>query len=447
MYRVKRSLSHADDQREDHKYIARVETKNPKNKWRYFYTMADYNAYLKSPEAKKDKVVSTQLASNTKTLKTANVKNNTKNSSTSAKSSVGSSIQNKAEKGKNAISNLINSITSKSKDSNAVSKATKEVKSKIDKITNEVTSVKNVEKGKNAVEKILKKVDKASDELVSKGKSTVDKVIKNIDNKISKAISEASTMAVEAGKKLVEAYNVVADYNIVENASKFANKIMEAIVGPTISDEDCEFKPSTTAEQDPPASLSELKKKSGNFSKDQDMAESNPNYNWLVLKWSGNSAYSGAAYELRQRGYDVEAGSLDDMNTMATINDMMSWYDGAQLESLHDSMTRHGNSSSQHADDWTTAEKTEALVKDIVTQGDGARGHLTLYPSYGGMQTITYEVENGQMVIRNCLTNEKSTLSEYMDTYRIEELDYCNYFRTDNLEINENILKGVRNKK
>lgn len=55
----KRCLMHAG-QRKNHKYIARVRSTNS-NRWRYFYTQEEYQAYMNACRSKKEDVVAQEL--------------------------------------------------------------------------------------------------------------------------------------------------------------------------------------------------------------------------------------------------------------------------------------------------------------------------------------------------------------------------------------------------
>lgn len=435
MYRVKRSLSHADDQREDHKYVARVETKNPKNKWRYFYSLADYKAYLKSKEAKKDKVVSTQLLSNSKKSSASTKKEETKSTTTR--------LKRKVDTGKDILNKLVDAIAKnqngKVVDKKNLSKTLKVASEKIEKVVKNVTSKETVEKGKTVVENLLKKVDKVDDKLLSNGKKAVEKAIKSADNKIDKIVSDASKTLVDVGKKAVGAYNLVTDYNVAELASSFVKNMVGGFLGQNVSPdykyEWTDYTHSTTAEQEQPASLADLKKKDTYMTKDQDMAEINPMYYTNEFEWTNNCAHCTAAYDLRQRGYDVEAAPIDpmDANYADTI---MNWYDGAELihsEDFSDSYTVNDSNEQVIAD---------ALEKDLAKYGDGARGHLLLYWEGGGGHDVIWEVENGDVKIRDCQSNRTYDLIDY-----VQYTEDVAYFRSDNLNVNENILKTVRNKK
>ena len=437
-------LFHADDEREDHKYVARVKTKNPKNKWRYFYTMEAYKAYLNSKEAKKDKIVSTQFA---KDVKKSSVKSSTKDNKKSS-----SKLKDKIDKGKNILGGLISIITKnqngKTSDKKSVSETLQKASEKIEKVVKSATSKENVDKGKSAVDKIIKKVDKIDDKLASKGKQAVEKLSKTIDKKVDKAVTEAATKLVTAGKKAVDkivdsgkdtiGYMIKTDLSTA--VKQFTTNLVTGFLGFGTQTYDIysdEYTKSTTAESESPKSLDDLKHKDSSMTKEEDQAAVNPNFSQLEWEWSMNCTYCTAAYDLRQRGYDVEAGIMAYPDAGETTEEIMSWYEGAELRGCLDVL----NDQDVPMDEWTVDNAIKAVEEEMKTYPEGARGHLCVSWTNGGGHDVVWEVQNGEVVIRDCQNNETYKLEDYAG-----RINYLEYFRCDNLEINENILKTVRNK-
>ena len=82
------------------------------------------------------------------------------------------------------------------------------------------------------------------------------------------------------------------------------------------------------------------------------------------------------------------------------------------------------------------------MEENLKQYGEGARGHLGLYWKMGGGHDVIWEVENGEVVIRDCQINQVVELEDYLS--RSSSYDYV---RTDNLEPTEDILRTVRNRK
>lgn len=190
-------------------------------------------------------------------------------------------------------------------------------------------------------------------------------------------------------------------------------------------------------------SFSELKKKNKEYTKDEDMAEVNPNYDPYDPYYSMNCPWCTAAYDLRQRGYDVEAGPN---NAGEFSEDILDWYDGAELLTLDDMLSEE---TSLKKEDYTTriTEENRDIVTELVEQrliecGEGARGHFMVTWESGGGHDVVWEIENNTVVLRDTQTNNKHTVEEFIDRSQ-----YVEIIRTDNVEPNDEILKAVRNKK
>lgn len=182
----------------------------------------------------------------------------------------------------------------------------------------------------------------------------------------------------------------------------------------------------------------DLAKKSGYVHSDvKDQKAVNPYYYTGEYEYTNNCAYCTAAYDLRQRGYDVEAAAKDE-SIGNTLEKIAGWYKGAEIVSYKSLVKTYGDGGP------ITPEKSaEYLEKDLLKHGDGARGHLCVVWNSGGAHDIVWEVENGEVIIRDCQTGRTTTdLVDY--TSRCSDFDY---FRSDNLDLDESILETVRNKK
>lgn len=182
-----------------------------------------------------------------------------------------------------------------------------------------------------------------------------------------------------------------------------------------------------------PKSFSELKHHDDKQTNDEHQRVINPNYkadpNEFTYDNNMNCSFCTAAYDLRKRGYDVEANPISTQEAY-TYDDICSWYKGASYVEERQVTTQ--------------SAQTEAVILEetLKSYGDGARGHLCVYWTAGGGHDVAWEVENGEVVIRDCQTNEV-----------VEAIDYLSmsssytHLRTDNLEPNEEVLRTVRNRK
>lgn len=147
----------------------------------------------------------------------------------------------------------------------------------------------------------------------------------------------------------------------------------------------------------------------------------NPNFDDTVYEYSHNCYYCTTAYELSQRGYDVQAApKSEDIN-----NTVMTTYDFYESPDIHQSVT--------------IKEALHNLDNDYP---DGSRGNLMFNYAWGDGHSVVWEKNNGKTVIKDAQTGE-----EYSDSYMlgITELITTDvfYVRTDNLELKEEIKRSV----
>lgn len=145
--------------------------------------------------------------------------------------------------------------------------------------------------------------------------------------------------------------------------------------------------------------------------------------------YTQNCAYCTLAYDMRQRGYNVEASSVsqDTANTEEVIE---SWYKGGEFT--------HASSTNP-----------KDIEKEILENNpEGSRGQFCCFWSGGGGHSLVYEVKGGEVWIRDCQVGRKMKLKNYnMSQYFTKDRRYRPMFmRTDNLELTDRSLVGVKNR-
>lgn len=172
---------------------------------------------------------------------------------------------------------------------------------------------------------------------------------------------------------------------------------------------------------------------------DEDMEVINPGYSTNKdNEYNQNCALCSLTYELRMRGYDVEAkeevkvfGKPTGLNNFAITD---CYKDTNVLDyTSSDKISKKYNCG----DD--IGEQLNALEKELLQHGDGARGELGVYWTSGGGHSVVWQVEKGEVVVRDCQTNTKYSLEDYSGHIKRFE-----YLRTDTLELNKDVLKYVR---
>lgn len=203
--------------------------------------------------------------------------------------------------------------------------------------------------------------------------------------------------------------------------------------------------------------LKDYNKKTSEMTGKEDMKMINPNYDPESWEYSNNCANCTAAFDLRRRGYDVEANPMDpnDPNTMETILD---WYEGEELTDIWDYVNDLNAHGGRYKDgNGKTYEGTDALRQYMCDEilhaqeatGDTeSNGHVIMYwadldgdGKGDGGHDIAYYVEDDFVHFYDTQLNKE-----------IDIVDYANYsaemywMRTDHLEINDSIKKTIKNR-
>lgn len=274
---------------------------------------------------------------------------------------------------------------------------------------------------------LVKSIEDKYNDVKTTVKNTIDDVERYIfkgQEKIGETVAN-EVSADEVKKKI----NYKTD--IVDLGKSFVSNILKGFAG-------TEMKP-----YDKIDSMDELPKKIDDYTDEEDQAVVNPDYNPDSYAYSMNCAYCTAAYELRQRGYDVEAAPVNQF-TANTLEEIESWYKGAEsigFETVDiDTYERTETTKGAEAA-FAEAEKkaAKAVEKQLRECGDGARGQFLLYWYGGGGHSMVWEVKGNDVVVRDSQTNEIVDMTEYFGY-----ASSGHYIRTDNLELSDNILKAVR---
>lgn len=194
---------------------------------------------------------------------------------------------------------------------------------------------------------------------------------------------------------------------------------------------------------------SKVDKKTGLHLKESEMTEKedmnmiNPSFANFDRNTKNNCMLCTTAYDMRRRGYEVSANKA---SVGYEEKDALKWYNGAKLEK---SVPYSKN------DKYTTRLKTSAgatfglnrgitskVEKDLLKQGNGARGNLMMTWDYNGNgHSVVYEVVNNKVILRDCQTgkiyNNPATL--------LNRSVGASYIRLDNIQPNyKNIKEAVR---
>lgn len=196
------------------------------------------------------------------------------------------------------------------------------------------------------------------------------------------------------------------------------------------------------------------------FNAKEDMNKVNETYNPYNDRTSQNCANCSAAYELRRRGYDVEAKERDSEYN-GTGYRLYDYFKNADVLCVNgDGSTfsqnkkwarkawSEGYSKSdrkKYPDDYDFTESYQSYSADTITKAitknnpPGSRGMIDVEWKFGGAHSIVYEVsDKGKVTIRDAQTYDEYSVDELAN--QIKKVRIC---RTDNLQLKKGILDAV----
>lgn len=203
-----------------------------------------------------------------------------------------------------------------------------------------------------------------------------------------------------------------------------------------------------------------LRKTNTNTTDAEDLRDSNPKYG-TGDEYAYNCAYCTMAYELRQRGYDVEAKpalyidkKTGKPTSGLTAEDSMEVFKNAESRSMSDildvslidrAVDRLAGPGvgvlNKHNYNYSDTEITAKIEQDILNYGEGSRGYFSVaWDGLNSAHAVIWEVENGKVIIKDPQVNTTGTVYDY-----ISRADDFEYFRTDNLEFTDKVLDYVQN--
>ena len=173
--------------------------------------------------------------------------------------------------------------------------------------------------------------------------------------------------------------------------------------------------------------LPALNRKATFMGPNEDMAACNPKYSKGGV-YKKNCISCALAYDLRRRGYDVEAASINTTSvTNGSLPVQLGFYKGEKLEIFE------------------VPNNPDVAVKQFTNQilkyGDRSRGMLRIRWKNGDGHAAVWEVDDSSVAIRDPQNNTMVDLSDYMSRAKT-----FYYFRTDNLELTNKAFRFVQNR-
>ena len=173
--------------------------------------------------------------------------------------------------------------------------------------------------------------------------------------------------------------------------------------------------------------LPNLKRKTGVMTPKDDMAACNPKYSKGGV-YKNNCISCALTYDMRRRGYDVEAMPIDTTSaTNGSLPVQLGFYKGEKLEVFEVPKDLYA--------------ATKQFSNQILKYGDGSRGMLRIRWKNGDGHAVIWEVDGNSVIVRDPQNN---TIVDLLDYMRRAKTFY--YFRTDNLEPTEKVTQFVKNR-
>lgn len=329
------------------------------------------------------------------------------------------------------------------------------------------TDVKSNKK-KSKIEKVLNKVISKMSTISKTTKNNVEKLFDKNGNKTLSEVKEK----VDKGHKYIAKVKLSNNkYRYFYNKEEYESYLKGDLQAPSkfIQNENISL------------ALERIRRLSvieGKHSIDEDMSLINQKYDKTPYDYAYNTncAYCTVAYDLRRRGFDVEAGpmqvssnnltkndkGIEDTTIIPTTDNIRKWYPNAEtingkdlIKNVHEMMeiTTPFPQASMITDKLPKEKKlphpirqSRALKeaeKKLISYGDGARGMFNVYWSAGGSgHSMAWEVQNGKVFVIDAQTNEKDKLTYYGGCIE----DDFEIIRTDNVSPSPNLLKIIRNR-
>lgn len=388
-------------------------------KWKYRYKSDQKNTSSGGLLSNIKKAVSDTVSNISKTV--SNTVSKISTSIGSAFTKVSDISKNVIDKGKNFVNNIVNK-NSESKITTNPSKKYKYI-AKVDlgngkwRYFYDLKEYNNYLIGKKFIEPFI---DKAKEE--KKREEFSDKIIDIFNKNVPRPSN------VDTAKKFIDA-----------SLKKFPNFVKDDFLNRNdlndLSTEDNSTKgrreswsESVIRKTDGKNEFDDLPKKKTETSVIYDLSQVNENYNPRNPNTSKNCAYCSIAYDLRRKGYDVEAIEEPSILTNMDIFDMY----GQDWEDQFYKFNRGKDEKQKQIAD---------IEKNLSNYGDGARGILNFTWVLGGGHAVNWENIDGEVYI---IDSQNKTVTKLEDSKYFNQAYELSYVRTDNVDLSEELIRFVK---
>ena len=175
-----------------------------------------------------------------------------------------------------------------------------------------------------------------------------------------------------------------------------------------------------------------LKLKSSETTADEDVKLVNPGFHNWNTNTKNNCVLCSTAFELRRRGYDVVAKKE---SVGYTPDEYIKWFKGAKHVECG---AKDGKKVPPVSNMLRSIELANWAEANILSQGNGARGYLSMQITPYAGHSVAYEVKNNKLVIYDAQSGKKYNLQQIAGM----SID-LGYTRVDNLQPNWAAMKAA----
>lgn len=184
-------------------------------------------------------------------------------------------------------------------------------------------------------------------------------------------------------------------------------------------------------------------KKIKEMSPEEDMERVNPGFRNWDANTKNNCVLCTMSYELRRRGYDVQAQKATHGYSEELVKD---WYTGSKIKRSEGSLSdEDAINNAIHGYPMNATQKSAMIantVHEVEKQPKGARGMLSVtWDRTTSGHALSYANENGKMVLYDTQANERYE-GDAAKSY-LEKCSQISVTRLDNCKINDKYIKEV----
>lgn len=174
-----------------------------------------------------------------------------------------------------------------------------------------------------------------------------------------------------------------------------------------------------------------FKLKDREYSKEEDLKRVNPDFGDFNTNSKNNCMLCTVTTELRRRGYEVTANKA---GYGYFTQDLDRWFPGVQVKDYTptswDASIYNSGGGASYAD----------VSKEMLADNpEASRGNLMVEFSFGGAHSMFYEIENGELVVRDGQTGQTYTKDEMKAIFRC--CSKIQWARLDNLDFDLEAIK------